>query len=364
MLHIIIRVDASTIIGSGHLMRCLTLAQRLRRMGHDVCFFMRAHEGSMEAVVARQGFSYRMLPTPTRYAGAGYASWLGVEQFEDAADTIAVLGGKGCDLLVVDHYALDHTWEEALRPHVKRIFVIDDLADRAHSCDFLLDANLGAEKDDKYAGLLPVDCRAFLGISYLLLRQEFYDAGHVVEVESESSSRDMTVFVCFGGSDPTNETLRTLRILASLPQRFNVHVVVGASNPHRGEVESFCKMHDWHAYCQIDYVARLMRASDCAIGAGGTMTWERCYLGLPTLVVAVAENQREDAVLHDSMGIIVYAGYFEDITDEGYAKEIVSFLLDEPRRMAVRAAGKSIFEKERVEAMLKEVTASAETWKV
>ncbi|MEX5285191.1 UDP-2,4-diacetamido-2,4,6-trideoxy-beta-L-altropyranose hydrolase [Selenomonas sputigena] len=364
MLHVIIRVDASTIIGSGHLMRCLTLAQRLRRMGHDVCFFMRAHEGSMEAVVVRQGFSYRMLPTPTHYAGAGYASWLGVKQFEDAADTIAVMGEKGCDLLVVDHYALDHTWEEALRPHVKRIFVIDDLADRVHHCDFLLDANLGAERDGKYAGLLPADCRAFLGISYLLLRQEFYDARHVVEVESESSSSDMTVFVCFGGSDPTNETLRALRILASLPQRFNVHVVVGASNPHRGEVEAFCKMHRWHVYCQIDYVARLMCASDCAIGAGGTMTWERCYLGLPSLVVAVAENQREDAVLHDSMGIIVYAGYFEDITDEEYAKKIVSFLLDEPRRMAVRTAGKSIFGKEQVEMMLREVTASAETWKI
>lgn len=364
MLHAIIRVDASTIIGSGHLMRCLTLAQRLRRMGHDVCFFMRAHEGSMETVVEKQGFPYRMLPTPAHYAGEGYASWLGIEQREDAADTIAAMEDKVCDLLVVDHYALDHTWEEALRPHVKRIFVIDDLADRAHSCDFLLDANLGAERDGKYVGLLPADCRAFLGISYLLLRQEFYDARRVVETESESGSSDMTVFICFGGSDPTNETLRSLRVLASLPQRFNVHVVVGASNPHRGEVESFCKMHDWHAYCQIDYVARLMCASDCAIGAGGTMTWERCYLGLPTLVVAVAENQREDAVLHDSMGIIVYAGYFKDITDEEYAKKIVSFLLDEPRRMAVRTAGKSIFEKEQVEMMLREVTASAETWKV
>lgn len=358
MLHIIIRVDASTIIGSGHLMRCLTLAQRFREMGHDVCFIMRAHRGSMENVVEKQGFPYKMLPAPERYEGEGYAAWLGVAQSEDAADTIAYMESKVCDILVVDHYALDHVWENTLRPSVQRVFVIDDLANRHHSCDFLLDVNLGAEQGDKYAGLLPRRCRAFLGLSYLLLRQEFYNARTEVAERGRERSNVLTVFICFGGSDPTNETLRTLQILAQLPQQIDAHVVLGASNPHRVDVELFCKLHHWRVYCQIDYVARLMCASDCAIGAGGTMTWERCYMGLPTLVVAVAENQREDAILHDEMGLIVYAGFCEDITDEQYEKAIVHFLSNKQKREHVRAVGQSIFENERVEEMLKEVTTS------
>ena len=358
MLHIIIRVDASTIIGSGHVMRCLTLAQRFHQMGHEVSFIMRARSGSMEKVVEEQGFPYKMLPAPERYEGDGYASWLGVAQSEDAADTIAHMESKRCDILVVDHYALDYVWENALRPYTKRIFVIDDLANRHHSCDFLLDANLGAEQEGKYGGLLPLHCHTFLGLPYLLLRQEFYDTRNKVDSIPRSRSKGLSVFVCFGGSDPTNETLRTLQILAQLPQQIDAHVVLGASNPHRADLELFCKQYHWRVYCQINYVAHLMHVSDCAIGAGGTMTWERCYMGLPTLVVAIAENQREDAILHDEMGLIVYAGFCEDITDEKYEDAIVHFLSDKQKREHVRAVGRSIFENEQVEEMLKVVTAS------
>lgn len=357
MLNIIVRVDASTVIGSGHLMRCLTLGKRLRCLGHDVTFIMRAHRGSMQSVVEQQGFSYRMLERPRSYHGKEYESWLGGSQTEDAVDTIAAMGTR-VNLLIVDHYALDYEWETLLRPHVNSIFVIDDLANRHHSCDFLLDANLGAEQGDKYAGLLSRHCRSFLGLSYLMLRQEFYNARTEIAEKGKAPSNVLTIFICFGGSDPTNETLRTLQILAQLPQKIDAHVVLGASNPHRAEVESFCQQYHWRVYCQIDYVACLMRDSDCAIGAGGTMTWERCYMGLPTLVVAIAENQREDAILHDEMGLIVYAGFCEDITDEKYEDAIVHFLSDKQKREHVRAVGRSIFENEQVEEMLKVVTAS------
>lgn len=357
MLNIIVRVDASTVIGSGHLMRCLTLGKRLRCLGHDVTFIMRAHRGSMQSVVEQQGFSYRMLERPRSYHGKEYESWLGGSQTEDAVDTIAAMGTR-VNLLIVDHYALDYEWETLLRPHVNSIFVIDDLANRHHSCDFLLDANLGAEQGDKYAGLLSRHCRSFLGLSYLMLRQEFYNARTEIAEKGKAPSNVLTIFICFGGSDPTNETLRTLQILAQLPQKIDAHVVLGASNPHRAEVESFCQQYHWRVYCQIDYVACLMRDSDCAIGAGGTMTWERCYMGLPTLVVAIAENQREDAILHDEMGLIVYAGFCEDITDEKYEDAIVHFLSDKQKREHVRAVGRSVFENEQVEEMLKVVTAS------
>ena len=357
MLNVIVRVDASTVIGSGHLMRCLTLGKRLRCLGHNVTFIMRAHRGSMQSVVEQQGFSYRMLERPRSYHGKEYESWLGVSQTEDAVDTIAAMGTR-VNLLIVDHYALDYEWEALLGPHVNSIFVIDDLANRHHSCDFLLDANLGAEQGDKYAGLLSRDCRSFLGLPYLMLRQEFYNARTEVAEKGKAPSNVLTIFICFGGSDPTNETLRTLQILAQLPQQIDAHVVLGASNPHRTDVEFFCKKYHWHVYCQIDYVAHLMHVSDCAIGAGGTMTWERCYMGLPTLVVAIAENQREDAILHDEMGLIVYAGFCEDITDEKYEEAIVHFLSDKQKREHVRAVGRSIFENEQVEEMLKEVTAS------
>lgn len=364
MLNVIVRVDASTVIGSGHLMRCLTLAKRLRRMGHSVTFVMRAHQGSMQTVVEQQDFSYRMLARPSSYHGKEYESWLGVSQKEDAVDTIAVMG-KQVNLLIVDHYALDHEWEELLRPHVNSILVIDDLANRPHLCDFLLDVNLDAEKEDKYTVLVPRGCRTFLGINYLLLRQEFYDVTLGQRHDTGTEHDCMRVFVCFGGSDPTNETMRTIRALSHYQQsKLDVYVVIGASNRHRRELEDFCRSLHWHVYCQIDYVALLMAKSDCAIGAGGTMTWERCFVGLPSLVVAVAENQREDAVLYDQRGIISYAGFWRDLDDETLNEKIHSFLDDKELQARIRENGSEIFTETHTEEMLEEVTMRAEAWKI
>ncbi|HPZ14727.1 MAG TPA: UDP-2,4-diacetamido-2,4,6-trideoxy-beta-L-altropyranose hydrolase, partial [Bacillota bacterium] len=208
-LHIVIRTDASPAIGTGHVMRCLTLANALARKGVGVSFICREHEGNLCDLIEEQGFTVHRLPAPESSfeadATPAHAAWLGAAWQEDARQTGAVIRTLGIKptWLVVDHYGLDYRWEEALRPLVGRIFVIDDLADRAHDCDLLLDQNLFADMQTRYAGKVPADCRLLLGPEYALL-QPIYAELHDRIPPREGPVR--RILISFGGADRDNLT--------------------------------------------------------------------------------------------------------------------------------------------------------------
>jgi UDP-2,4-diacetamido-2,4,6-trideoxy-beta-L-altropyranose hydrolase len=174
-MNITIRTDASTRIGLGHLVRCRTLATALRDQGATVRFICRAHPGHQIAALRADGLDVTALPAPPdqEAADGDYAAWLGVPQAQDAAETIAALAADRPDWLIVDHYGLDVDWEQALRPHVGRILVIDDLANRRHDGDLLLDQNYAPAGTTRYQGLLPPGARTLLGPAYALLRPEY-----------------------------------------------------------------------------------------------------------------------------------------------------------------------------------------------
>ncbi len=319
---VVIRADASRAIGSGHVMRCLTLAGRLRQRGDDVAFVMRELPGNLIAFTEAKGFRVCRLPLHERDASlTDYAAWLTVPQEVDAAETLATLGEGHVDLLVVDSYALDATWERRLRIVSKNIFVIDDLANRVHDCDVLLDQNVYCDAAHRYDGLVPDSCDVRIGVQYALLREEFFEVRRHLRKRDGSLWR---VLVFYGGSDLTRETEKAVHALLAVPElSLTADVVVGSSNAHIDEVRALCDRHaNLHLHVQAQNMAELMAAADLALGAGGTTTWERCYLGLPTLVTAVAENQLLDAEVCAGRGLIRYLGYWREVTEERLVEEL------------------------------------------
>ena len=310
-----IRVDSSEQIGSSHLMRCLTLAERLRKDGADVHFISRDLAGSLHRLVEEHGFPLHLLLQHEENPNlTGYAAWLTVSQVVDAEETGEILSRmQPVNRLIVDSYALDAVWEQRMRPLVREIFVIDDLANRPHDCDVLLDQNYYREMRHRYDGLVPPACKLLLGPSHALLREEFYAAREKMGVRDGVLRR---ILVFYGGSDPTYETEKVIHVLLQMRlTSVDVDVVVGGSNARRVQIEELCAAYGFlHYHCQVSNMAELMACADLALGAGGTTTWERCFLGLPAIVTAVAENQIQICEDSAEAGYIRYLGRWDEVT--------------------------------------------------
>lgn len=315
---IIFRTDASQQIGSGHVMRCLTLADELRQHGADIKFICREHPGNLIALIEDKGYLViRLTQHETEidvtHEDVAHAAWMGTSWEQDAADVIAAVENLKPEWLIVDHYAIDHRWEKKLHPHVDKIMVIDDLADRPHDCDLLLDQNLYQSMYTRYDNLVPKTCQKLLGPHYALLRPEFTAARNNLRQRNGDIKR---VLVSFGGVDPTNETDKVLHALAAatIPPLY-IDVVVGGGNIHKKRIQDFCAAHDgFYYHCQTDNMAELMTAADLAIGGGGSTTWERCLLGLPTITIVLAENQSKSTTAVEKAGAIWNLGWHEDVT--------------------------------------------------
>jgi UDP-2,4-diacetamido-2,4,6-trideoxy-beta-L-altropyranose hydrolase len=276
------------------MMRCLTLAEQLRAKKCDVTFVARAHPGNMDSAVAEKSFRLIELPAPPHTGApvkdADYPAWLGVSQDQDAQETLAATGGNHFDWLVVDHYSLDAQWEAQMRAKARKIMAIDDLANRPHDCDVLLDQNFHPDPSTRYESLIPPTASRFIGPQYALLRKEFYEAKKTLRKRRGEIKR---VLVCMGGSDPDNVTGEVVGAL--LDQRFShleTQVVVGASNSHLQSIEAQIEGRgNFRVLTDVQNMAMLMAESDFAIGAGGVMLLERLYMELPSLVIPIAPNQ-------------------------------------------------------------------------
>lgn len=325
-----VRVDSSAKIGSGHLMRCLTLADQMRSDGADVHFVCRDLSGNLNHLVRAHGFVLHILP---RHADdpalSGYAAWLTVPQATDAQETSAVFGAFiSIATLVVDSYALDEAWEKKMRPLVGEIFVIDDLANRQHDCDILLDQNFYRGLEHRYDGLVPKSCRLLLGPRHILLRREFYVAKRSLRVRDGELHR---ILIFYGGSDETRETEKAIQALLLLKMsQVEADVVVGSGNMRQKQICRLCDKYDFlHFHIQVNNMAELMANADLCLGAGGTTTWERCFLGMPAIVTAVAENQFQVCEDCAEAGFIHYAGRWKDVSAESLAQAMQSYTLSE-----------------------------------
>lgn len=297
-MKVVFRVDASLQIGSGHVMRCLTLAIGLRANGASCQFICREHPGNLASAIRQRGFAVHLLPmghscSITQTVGPGTA-WLGATLDQEIEDAALALAPLAADLLVVDHYSLDSTWEVRMRSLCRKVMVIDDLANRNHECELLLDQNLGRHRND-YLGLTPDTANLLVGPAYALLRTEFSMLREHA-IPRRRAGELKRVMISLGGVDQDNITVDVLDALKrSSRNNLAITVVMGAAAPHIESVQRIAETMPWptEVVVAVDDIAARMLNSDIAIGAAGSTSWERCCLGLPSIVLCLADNQKE-----------------------------------------------------------------------
>jgi UDP-2,4-diacetamido-2,4,6-trideoxy-beta-L-altropyranose hydrolase len=325
-LKVVIRTDASFELGTGHVVRCLTLARALReKCNAAVSFICRPAPGDQRERIAEAGFAVATLTgTPS----------------EDADETAAILDSiLPCDWLIVDHYGLGREWEAAVRG-VRRVMVIDDLTDRPHDCDLLLNQTPVPELAERCRAQVPAQCRLLAGPAYALLDPAFAHAHRQWRAPNGTVER---LFVSFGGTDPPDMTGRALRALATVAApALEVDVTAGAGMPQRERLRALvAELPRARLHVGAAHMADLMAGTDLAIGACGMTALERCAAGLPALVISIADNQVESARALAVRGAVEYLGTVPEVTED-LIRDAVSTALRRPdrvRRMALVSHG-------------------------
>jgi UDP-2,4-diacetamido-2,4,6-trideoxy-beta-L-altropyranose hydrolase len=331
-MNVVFRVDASSLIGTGHVMRCLTLARALRKAGARCRFICREHESNLIASLFEEKFEVIKLggTGPAQMnraviaAETDYESSLGTGWQEDAKETIEAIY-EVPDLLIVDHYGIDTRWEAALRPHVQKIMAVDDLANRHHDCDILLDQNLVANFKNRYDSKVPSSCIRLLGPEFSLLQPEYFNLRFTAAPRTGPVKR---ILISFGGADRANLTGLSVSAFISLGRvDIEVDVVISRDSPCAAQIAHYASIYpNIHVHHSLPTLAHLMLKADLAIGAAGSTSWERCCLGLPAIVVTLAENQKPIAEELERSNLARWIGDSETITEREVSDALVSVI--------------------------------------
>ena len=284
------RFEASSKIGAGHAMRSTVIADAL----------------------AEKGWDCQIVTTQTSYDFIK-----NLDRFKRVDPDDFYQKPAASDLLVVDHYDLDHTYESHFRPSAKKIMVIDDLADRKHDCDILLDQTYGRDAED-YKKLVPDNCEILAGSDYVLLRKEFIELRPKALEKRKNTKEIKRILVSLGGSDPKNFTLKALQMIKESDFKGHVDIVLGFSVPNIGAVKKYADSmeNDSTIHTNAD-MPKLMYDADLAIGAAGSSVWERCCLGLPQVLMVTADNQQ---LIYENL--IKQDGIFSDMKNVLFDKNI------------------------------------------
>lgn len=306
-MKVVFRVDASFIIGIGHIIRCQTLANTLKKQGIEIHFIIRELPGHLAQKLIQEGFKVTLLPPPENESQINFSPWLGACQQIDAEQTMAVIKGQQYDWLIVDHYGLDIFWETQFRLYFSKIMIIDDLANRFHDCDILLDQNFVKTHHKLYKKLVPKKCQLLLGPLYTLLRPEYLNYQTLKRSHKNIIRR---VFISMGGTDNSNLTCKIIDALNNpLLAHLEVDIVIGFNFIHKNDLINHANLRP-HTNIHINppQLADLMAKADLAIGAGGSTTWERIFMGLPSIVLSLADNQVANSEALEACGLIQYLG--------------------------------------------------------
>ena len=304
--NLFIRVDASPEIGIGHIMRCLTLAQELKNNFDKIIFLTRKDSGDFTETIMKNEFEVIFIPT---------------NNDSDIIKNIVTTNSENKNFLLIDHYDVDSNFESSLKNIFEKIFVIDDLANRKHDCDLLIDQNYYRDLNHRYEKLIQNDTITLLGSKYAIIRPEFRN---INKKTIKKNSQIKKILVSFGGSDPTNECKKALDALCSIENnQFEIVAIVGIYN---NKFEQLKKLYEKYSnikiYRHVNDLSQLMLNSDLFIGAGGTTTWERFYMGLPSIVTIISDDQKESIEFLSDMGHVINLGLAKNVTMKTYIQTL------------------------------------------
>lgn len=326
---IVFRVDSSIGMGTGHLMRCLTLAHSLKERGLTSCFVCREQPGERSELIHQQGFRCYLLPALSQETSASTSPYqLATSWQQDVTETCQAIADLHPLAFVIDHYGIDWRWEKALSRAYPgtSLLVIDDLANRQHYCSFLLDQTPNRTRA-AYSGLLPEACVCWLGSSYALLRDEFSRPPR--QRAAPATNEAWHILVSLGGTDPDNHTLAVLASLARLPPRSpqtEICVVMGKHAPHLSDISAWCQQQQHQLVIDTQQMVNFMDWAHIAIGAGGVSASERCARGLPSLTLVMAENQRQVTISLAEQGACINLGSCTPFPDAPLRDALLSLL--------------------------------------
>lgn len=303
-MRIVFRVDSGLIIGTGHLMRCLNLANYFKKYDHEIIFICKNHRNNLIDLLAQ--YKVYVLETKCK-VDKNTNTWLGDIWENDIKEVINIIKSLEIDLLIIDHYAIDIKWENKVRNYVEKIFVIDDLADRKHNCDILLDQNIN---DNNYQGLVPKECKILQGPSYVILSEEFLKYQPTIKKEVKR------INVCFGGFDNYGITEKITKELAKVFENSDIifDIIIGSEASYQ-RLKKDILNGNFNIYFRLEHkkLIELFSKTDLCIGSTGTSIYERCYFGIPTIVITIADNQVDIAKKMDRMNLIKYIGDYNNI---------------------------------------------------
>lgn len=307
--NLVFRTDSGNGIGWGHTMRCFALAQKFKEKNHHVSFIVRKHPNNISDLLKEQDFDIFYLKEKNYY-------WK-----NDALQTKKIIERIGnVDWLIVDNYRLDIRWEKFLKSYVKKLMIIDDMTLRIHECDLLLDQNY--YKNSKiYNKFIPKKCKLLIGPKFALLRKDFYQKRKKLKARNGQINK---ILVSLGGTDNTNETIKIMNGINELNnKKINVDLLMTNSNKkHTKFQKTFSKFSNITIHHKNFNMAELMKQADLSIGAGGSSTWERCCLGLPSIVSITAKNQIQLTKEMEKKGCIINLGMSKKILSKNYTDTI------------------------------------------
>jgi len=317
-------------------MRCLSLSRALSAQGWFCKFAVNSGAGKIVRSLA--------------------SDVLDVHEIDNGSTALIEQWPDGADLLVVDHYGWSADFESPCRGWAQIILAIDDLANRPHDCDILLDQTFGRSKE-AYRPLVPEDSRLLLGSEFALVRSEFSALrDETIERRSKATGVER-IFVSLGGGDPDNLTCRVLKGIIASGTDAAIDVVMGSASPHIEAVASIAqKMKDARVHVATSDVAQLMARADIAVGASGTTSWERCCLGLPTLSIVIADNQTTINDNLEAAGAVRSLGWHGDVADCDVAAALMQLIENYAVRRKMSKAAAAICDGRGLSRVTSEIT--------
>ncbi len=291
MLNIIFRVDSSDVIGTGHVMRCLNLAEYYKN--NNIEFICKDLPFNLIENISKKFKVNKLELKDYSKVTLNINTWLGESWETDCKKTIDIIKDKEIDWIIIDHYNIDYKWENMIKPYVKNIMVIDDYTNRKHDCNILLNQQIDVDLGKKlYKNIVNNDCKLLLGNKYIIFNKKFFDI--LKNLKKKNELKRINIFM--GGSDPNNITLNIIKICNNLNKKLEnkliFDIIVGKSNKYKDIISEECKkLKNFNYFYNLPFIGNILMKADLCIGAAGGTSYERCLLRKPTLIILTADNQ-------------------------------------------------------------------------